>query len=59
MHVSAESLLSGEAGYGAEGRVAAPDPSWMARGVRSLWACGSVGALPMLEGGFQYRGGTW
>jgi hypothetical protein len=43
--VSAGSLLSVEAGSGAEGHMAVSDPSWMARGVQSLWARGSVGAL--------------
>jgi hypothetical protein len=39
------SLLISKAGSGDEGHVAALDPSWMARGVQSLWARGSVGAL--------------
>jgi hypothetical protein len=45
MHVSAESFLISKVGSGAEGRVAAPDPSRMARRVRSSWAHGSAGAL--------------
>jgi hypothetical protein len=58
MSVSVRSLLSGEAGSGAEGLAAAPDPSWMVRGVQSLWACGSAGAL--LGGGEGSRAlDTW
>jgi hypothetical protein len=49
MCVSVGSHLSGEAGSGAEGRMVVMDPSWMVRGVLSLWACGSAGAL--LDGG--------
>jgi hypothetical protein len=47
MRVSARSLFSDEAGSGAKGRVAASDPSWMARGggVQSLWTHASAGAL--------------
>jgi hypothetical protein len=40
--VSAKSLLSGKAGSSAEGCVAAPDPSWMAKGSR---ASGHVASL--------------
>jgi hypothetical protein len=43
--VSAEALLSSEAGSGVEGRVAVSDPFWMARRVRSLWARGNAEAL--------------
>jgi hypothetical protein len=43
--VSAEALLSSEAGSGVEGRVAVSDPFWMARRVRSLWARGNIRAL--------------
>jgi hypothetical protein len=50
-HVSAGSLLSGEAGSGAEGRVAAPGPSSMARGrVQSLWAHHAGALLGRREG---------
>jgi hypothetical protein len=59
MRISAKPLLSGEVRSDAEGRVAAPDPSWMATGVLSLWACGNARALPKQGGGFRYRGGTW
>jgi hypothetical protein len=52
-HVSAEALLGGEAGSGAEGHVAAPDLSWTVSGVQSLWARGSAGAL--LGGGAGSR----
>jgi hypothetical protein len=59
--VSAGSLLNGEAGSGAKGRVAALDPPGWRGGPKSLgtWTHGSTGALPKLGCGFQYRGGTW
>jgi hypothetical protein len=39
--VSARPVLSDEVRFGAEGRVATPDPSWMVGQVQSLWARGS------------------
>jgi hypothetical protein len=56
MHVSARPHLSGEVGPGAEGRVAALDPSWMARrGSEPLgtWQCWSP---PRWKGGVQSLG---
>jgi hypothetical protein len=50
---SAGSLLSGEVGSSAEGHVVVPDPFWMPRGVRNLWAHGSTRAL------LVWRGVVW
>jgi hypothetical protein len=43
-HVSAGSLLSGEAGSSAQGRVAALDPSWMAWGRGAVQSLGHMAA---------------
>jgi hypothetical protein len=60
--VSVGSLLNGEVGSNAEGRVSAPDPSWMAGGIRSLRQMAAPEPSLSREVGFSTavaRGNVW